>query len=94
MSKEKLKLNQSISGETKLKRSDKKSELTETLHENILAFIKKLGFEQKEATNFEQITEQWKDNYTLYIVEQWSKLRLLKDWWESIIELPVCSVIW
>ncbi len=77
------------------KTTKEKNELTETLQKNILEdIIKKLGFEQKETTNFEKVTEQWKSNYTLYIVEKWSKLKLIKDGKESIIDLPVDSIIW
>ena len=55
---------------------DKNYELNETMGENIIDFTKSLGFEQKETTKFKQITEQWKSNYTLYIVEKWAKLKL------------------
>jgi len=92
MSKEKFEINPSR--ETEINEKNKKTEINETLQGNILDFIKELGFEQKETSNFERITEQWKDNYILYIVEQWSNLKLIKDWKESIIELPVESVIW
>ena len=92
MSKEIIKINSSR--KTEINEKNKKNEINETLQENMLDFIKKLGFEQKETINFKRITEQWKDNYILYIVEQWSDLKLIKDWKESIIKLPVESVIW
>ena len=75
--------------------ANNKPELIETLQKNTLEEIKKIfNFEEKETANFERITEQGKSNYVLYIVEQWSKLKLIKDWKESIIDLPVDSVIW
>ena len=75
--------------------ANNKPELIETLQKNTLEEIKKIfNFEEKETANFERITEQGKSNYVLYIVEQWSKLKLIKDWKESIINLPVDSVIW
>ena len=75
--------------------ANNKPELIETLQKNTLEGIKKIfNFEEKETANFERITEQGESNYVLYIVEQWSKLKLIKDWKESIIDLPVDSVIW
>ncbi len=71
------------------------TELSNILQKDILEdIIKKIRFEQKESAAFKQITKQWESNDVLYIAEKWSKLKLTKNWKESIIELPNDSIIW
>jgi len=62
--------------------------------DNIIADLKSVMEEKEAIKEYKELTKQWAENDTLYIIPAWTKFKLIKDWKETEIEVSKDSINW